>query len=205
MKVIYPVILAVPESDRQLRGRDKVLRLSSLARHAVQLSAGQSGVKLGELIKSPEGVPLPSGGYFWSLAHKTEYVAGVVADFPIGLDIEKIRPCAPGLYRMTADEQEWKLGGTIADLLFFRYWTAKEAVLKSVGTGLKSLSKCRIIEIVDDHHLVLSYKHHEFDVEHFYFNGHIAAILAYPTVRWMVQNAMFVARNPQPIDNIGDR
>jgi phosphopantetheinyl transferase len=88
---------------------------------------------------------------------------------------------------MTADEQEWKLGGTIADLLFFRYWTAKEAVLKSVGTGLKSLSKCRIIEIVDDRHLLLSYEHQAFNVEHFYFNGHIAAILAHPAIRWMVQ------------------
>ena len=106
-----------------MRGRDKVIRLSSLARQAVQLSASQSGVKLGELMKSPEGAPLPVGGYFWSLAHKTEYVAGVVADFPIGVDIEKIRPCAPGLYRMAADETEWNLGGGAGDLLFFRYWT----------------------------------------------------------------------------------
>ncbi|MBI5593007.1 MAG: 4'-phosphopantetheinyl transferase superfamily protein [Deltaproteobacteria bacterium] len=188
MKVIYPVILAVPETDRRLRGRDKVIRLSALARHAVWLSASQSGIKLGELIKSPEGVPLPVDAYFWSLAHKTEYVAGVVADFPIGIDIEKIRPCAPGLYRMTADEAEWKLGEAAGDLLFFRYWTAKEAVLKSVGIGLKALSKCRVIAVLDEHHLMLSYNHQEFDVEHFYFNGHIAAILAHPAIRWMVQD-----------------
>ena len=76
-----------------------------------------------------------------------------MADFPIGLDIEKIRPCAPGLYRMAADEAEWSLGGAADDLLFFRYWTAKEAVLKSLGIGLAGLSKCRVIRIVDDHHL----------------------------------------------------
>ena len=188
MKIIYPVILAVPEADRQLRGRDKVVRLSALARKAVQLSANQSGIKLGELMKSPEGAPLPTGGYFWSLAHKSDYVAGVVADFPIGMDIEKIRPCAPGLYRMTADESEWILGETVSDRLFFRYWTAKEAVLKSVGIGLKALSRCRVIEVLDDHHLMLSYKHQEFDVEHYYFNGHIAATLAHPAIRWMVQD-----------------
>ena len=204
VKVIYPVILAVPEADRQLRGRDKVVRLSSLARQAVQLSAGQSDVKLGELMKSAEGAPLPVGGYFWSLAHKTEYVAGVVADFPIGMDVEKIRTCAPGLYRMVADETEWKLGETVNDLLFFRYWTAKEAVLKSAGIGLRALSQCRIIEIVDDHHLMLSYKHQEFDVEQFYFNGHIAAILAHPDVRWMVTMLM-VNPTPQPKDNKSDR
>jgi len=188
VKIIYPVILAVPEADRQLRGRDKVVRLSALARKAVQLSANQSGIKLGELMKSPEGAPLPTGGYFWSLAHKSDYVAGVVADFPIGMDIEKIRPCAPGLYRMTADESEWILGETVSDRLFFRYWTAKEAVLKSVGIGLKALSRCRVIEVLDDHHLMLSYKHQEFDVEHYYFNGHIAATLAHPAIRWMVQD-----------------
>jgi 4'-phosphopantetheinyl transferase len=115
-------------------------------------------------------------------------VAGVVADFPIGMDIEKIRPCAPGLYRMAADESEWKLGETVSDQLFFRYWTAKEAVLKSAGIGLKALSQCRVIQIVDDHHLMLSYKLQAFDVEHFYFNGHIAAILAYPAIQWMVQD-----------------
>jgi len=185
-----------------LRGRDKVIRLSSLARQAVQLSANQSGIKLGELLKSPEGAPLPVGGYFWSLAHKTEYVAGVVADFPIGMDIEKIRPCAPGLYRITADETEWKLGEPAGDLLFFRYWTAKEAVLKSAGIGLRALSQCRVIEIVDDHHLMLSYKHHKLDVEHFYFNGHIAAILAHPDIEWMVQDPMLMANTtPQFKEN----
>jgi 4'-phosphopantetheinyl transferase len=140
------------------------------------------------LLKSPEGAPLPAGGYFWSLAHKSERVAGVVADFPIGLDIEKIRPCAPGLYRMAADAAEWSLGVSADDLLFFRFWTAKEAVLKSLGIGLSGLSKCRVIRIVDDHHLMLTYKHQEFLVAHFYFNGHIAAILAHPVIRWVVQD-----------------
>lgn len=182
--------------DRRLRGRDKVQRLSNLARQAVQLSADKSGVRLGELIKSEEGAPLPSGGYYWSLAHKSEYVAGVVADFPIGMDVEKIRSCAPGLYRMAADETEWKLGETVDDLLFFRYWTAKEAVLKSAGIGLRALSRCRVIEIVDDDHLRLSYKHQEFGVEHFYFNGHIAAILAHSAIRWMVQETIWAADSP---------
>jgi 4'-phosphopantetheinyl transferase len=155
----------------------------------VQLSADQSAVNLGELLKSPEGAPLPVGGYFWSLAHKIDYVAGVVADFPIGVDIEKIKPCAQGLYRMAADEAEWKLAETAGDLMFFRYWTAKEAVLKSAGVGLRALSKCRVTRIVDDHHLTLSYKDQEVNVEHFYFNGHIAAILAHPAIRWLVQDA----------------
>jgi 4'-phosphopantetheinyl transferase len=173
-----------------LRGRDKVVRLSSLARQAVQLSASQSGIQLGELMKSPEGAPLPTGGYFWSLAHKPDYVAGVVADFPIGMDIEKIRPCAPGLFRIIADEDEWKLGAPVSDLLFFRFWTAKEAVLKSVGIGMKALSRCRVIEVVDDRLMTLAYDNQRITVEHFYFNGHIAAILAHPAIQWRVKDIL---------------
>jgi 4'-phosphopantetheinyl transferase len=189
VKVIYPVILAVPEEDRLLRGRDKVLRLSRLARRSVHLSADYSGIRLGELIKSPNGVPLPVGGCFWSLAHKNEYVAGVVADFPIGMDIEKIRPCLPGLYRMLADETEWKLAEMQSERLFFRYWTAKETVLKSVGIGLSGLSVCHIVRIVDDQHMVLSYKEQVYYVEHFYFNDHIAAVIDHPDIRWVIQQA----------------
>ena len=202
LKIIYPVILAVPEADRQLRGRDKVVRLSALARKAVQFSANQSGIKLGELMKSPEGAPLPVDGYFWSLAHKPDYVAGVVADSPIGIDIEKIKPCAPGLYRMIAEEDEWKRGGLKSELLFFRYWTAKEAVLKSAGVGMKALSQCRVIDIVNDHHLLLFYNHQQISVEHFYFNGHIAAILSHPSVQWIVQNNL---RQEKPFSETAQR
>jgi 4'-phosphopantetheinyl transferase len=197
MNAIYPVILAVPEADRRLRGREKVLRLSALARQAVKLSAGFSGICLGELMKSSDGVPLPTDGCHWSLSHKTEYVAGVAADFPIGLDIEKIKPCMPGLHRMLADDTEWKLGGGQDDFLFFRYWTAKEAVLKAMGIGLSGLSRCRIVRIVDADHLALSYDCKEYFVAHYCFNGHIAAVSAHPHIRWTVQEIADEFVNPE--------
>lgn len=197
MNTIYPVILAVPDADRQRRGREKVQRLSALARGAAKLSAGFAGIQLGELVKSSDGVPLPVDGYYWSLSHKTEYVAGVVAVFPIGLDIEKIKPCMPGLHRMLADDTEWELGGGRNDVLFFRYWTAKEAVLKSVGVGLGGLSRCRIVRIVDADHLVLCYDHKEYVVSQYRFNGHIAAVTAHPDIRWTVMDIPDVFVNPE--------
>lgn len=187
MKTIYPVILAVPEICRQV-GRDKVLMLSELARKALMLSAQRSGIILGKLDKSPEGAPLPSNGYFWSIAHKEQYVAGVASDCSTGIDIEKIRPCSQGLFRKTADESEWKMGEPVTDLLFFRYWTAKEAVLKSFGVGFKYLSRCRIIKVVDDNNLVLSYEDKRITVHHFYFNGHMAAITYHPSVEWIIHD-----------------
>jgi 4'-phosphopantetheinyl transferase len=185
---IYPVILSVPEKDRLLRGRDKVARLSALARHAVTLSAQHARIKIDALMKSPEGVPLPSNGYHWSLSHKSEFVAGVAADFPVGLDIEKIRPCAPRLFQIIAGDDEWGLEPSMNDRLFFRFWTAKEAVLKSVGLGLKGLSQCRVNRISGDRFMELTFGDQRFWVQHFYFNDHIGAVLAVSEICWMVQN-----------------
>ena len=186
MDILYPIILAVTGSDRQLQGREKVVRLSGLARCALYVSADRSGIELGELLKSPEGKPLPADGFFWSLSHKPEYVAGVVADFPVGIDIEKIRPCSHGLYRMIAEESEWELATPVTDRLFFRYWTAKETVLKSFGVGMKGLSRCRVIRIVDERFMTLSYNHQQIHVEHLYFDNHIAAVICHPDVRWSI-------------------
>ena len=53
---------------------------------------------------------------------------------------------------------------------------------------MKALSQCRVIDIVDDEHLILFFNHQQIRVEHFYFNGHIAAVLSHPSVQWIVQN-----------------
>ena len=60
--------------------------------------------------------------------------------------------------------------------LFFRYWTAKEAVLKAVGTGLKDLSKCKIAHLIDENSLAIDYMNKRWLIEHLFFNGHIASI-----------------------------
>ena len=154
---IHPVILAVPEPERQLKGRDKVAALRRVARTALQLSAQYSGVTLGSLEKAENGAPLPSNGIHWSLTHKERYVAAVTAPHPIGIDIEKNRPCSDRLYQRLAAPQEWDLAQEVNQTLFYRYWTAKEAVLKAVGQGLTGLTRCQIIEILDDTHLRLTY------------------------------------------------
>jgi hypothetical protein len=49
---------------------------------------------------------LPTGGHFWSLAHKTVHVAGVVADFRIGMDIEKPSPVPRGFIALLRIKQQ---------------------------------------------------------------------------------------------------
>ncbi len=175
--IIYPVILAVPNQKQQLKGREKVIFLSMHARRALEISAQKRQIQLGDLEKNENGVPLPFSGNYWSVTHKTEYVAGVIARERIGIDLEKIRPFKEALYKKTASESEWGLSDTDKIALFFRYWTSKESVLKASGTGIRDLLKCRITRIIDDRHLVVNYREHNWVVEHFFFNGHIASVV----------------------------
>jgi 4'-phosphopantetheinyl transferase len=175
--IIYPVILAVPDKEQQLKGREKVSFLSKHARKALEISAKKSHVKLRNPKKDENGVPLPFNGHYWSLTHKSKYVAGVIASAPIGIDIEKIRSCSKALFRKTACDSEWELSDTDPFVLFYRFWTSKESVLKASGTGIRDLSKCRIISIIDDNHLVIDYRNQEWFLEHFILTNTLHLLL----------------------------
>jgi 4'-phosphopantetheinyl transferase len=174
---VHPVILSVPEQGRCLRGRERVKYLSAYARYALELSAEKSRIPIGDLLKDKNGSPLPFKGNYWSLAHKPQYVAGVVAPARIGIDLEEIRPPSEALFKKIADEKEWALSTSDSVNCFFRYWTSKEAVLKATGIGLKGLSRCRIKRILDDNHLIINYMEQEWAVEQIYFDRHIASVV----------------------------
>jgi 4'-phosphopantetheinyl transferase len=174
---IYPVILPVPADARDLPPPRKVRFLSRHAREALRRSAERMQVELGPLEKDPRGAPLPCRGHYWSVTHKPEYVGGVLAPSPVGLDLEKIRPCSDALFRKTASEEEWALADrSDRDRLFFRYWTAKEAVLKTAGEGIKDLSRCRIRKVLDNVHLLVDYGGIPWPVEQIFFDGHVASV-----------------------------
>jgi 4'-phosphopantetheinyl transferase len=164
-RTIYPVILAVPDKVGGFKPKDRVTFLSRHARRALKRSAQKSGIRLDELPKDENGAPLPVGGVYWSITHKTNYVGGVVSPAAIGIDIEKIR--------------RWALAKTEknSQTTFFRFWTSKEAVLKAFGTGIKDLRKCRIYRIQDAAHLEIRYEGKNWLIEHFFFDRHIASIV----------------------------
>jgi len=176
-RVIYPVILSVPEKDRQLTGRDKVASLSRHARRALEISARKIGIAIADLQKDAKGAPLPFDGNYWSLTHKPQYVGGVITTTRIGIDIEQMRSCSEALFRKTARNSEWDLAGETSVKIFFRYWTSKECVLKAAGIGIRDLSKCRIVQIVDDKNITVEYQEKHWHVEHFFFDDHIASVV----------------------------
>ena len=173
---LYPVILAVPDTVKSQTPKERVQFLSRHARQALEMSAEKSGIRLNVLEQDENNAPLPSNGTYWSITHKNEYVGGVVSPSPTGLDIEKICPRTESLFRKAANETEWALADKTVTT-FFRYWTAKEAVLKAAGIGLRHLSKCRISKVPDAHHLELTYEGGSWQIEHHFFNGHIASIV----------------------------
>jgi 4'-phosphopantetheinyl transferase len=174
---IYPVIISVPEDARSLKGRDRVKLLSRYAREALKISADKKNIRLGKVLKDHNGVPLPFEGNYWSLTHKPAYVGAVVACEPTGIDIERIKEVSDAMVRKIASNREWRLNDAGPHVDFFRFWTAKEAVLKAAGVGMTGLSSCRITRIVDETHVETDFKGQRFSIEHFYFNGHIAAVV----------------------------
>jgi 4'-phosphopantetheinyl transferase len=184
---IYPVILSVPESEREYRGREKVRFLSRHARIALRCSCRKSGLTLETLPKDDTGVPLPVDGVYWSLSHKSAIVGGVASPQPVGLDLETIRPVRDALLSKVADEAEWRLAGGKNERIFFRLWTAKEAVLKAVGKGMAGLSRCRIVAVTDESNMVLTYDNAPWPVEHVWFGRHVAAITSHHfSVDWLI-------------------
>jgi 4'-phosphopantetheinyl transferase len=155
--VLRPVMWRVPAEIRNHPPRGRAPLLSRFAREAVLASARRSGLdhfSLENLKKSDRDVPLPVGDWHWSLSHKTEFVAGVAAPFPVGIDLELPGPRHPGLFDKVGTDAEWECLGGRDWPRFFRLWTAKEAVLKALGVGLAGLGDCRL-ESIDGQRLAL--------------------------------------------------
>ena len=175
---IFPVLLSVPEADRRLNGPHRVKALSRLARQALMKSCAESGLQLESFPKNEQGVPQPVAGVHWSLTHKTDMVGGVAAAWPVGLDLETIRPVREALLAKVALADEWRLAGGDPQKDFFRFWTAKEAVLKAVGNGMVGLSPCRVAAVFDDTRMTLTYDGVCWPVAHLWFDGHVGALTA---------------------------
>jgi len=185
---LFPVVLPVAEVGHKLSGKEKVARLSMISREALRLSADKSGVTLVELRKDENDIPSPFNGNYWSVSHKSKYVAAVVSKERIGIDIEEIKPRSEPLFGLVASEEEWELSKDKSWHTFFRYWTAKEATLKAIGIGISGLKACRIVCVPDGNHIVLDYRDRFFLVEQLHYKNHIVSVLRDDNeIEWIIQ------------------
>src|SRR5512139_2380856 len=95
---------------------------------------------------------------------------------------------SPAWLRKTASEEEWALAaGGDRQQAFFRFWTAKEAVIKTGGEGIKDLSRCRVARVESADRIVADYGGRQWTVEQAAFDGHLAAVATDGLpVRWVL-------------------
>ncbi len=200
---LYPVVMPVGGTVQRLSGRDKVAALSECARQALRMSADRAGVVLGELRKDADDIPLPFGGYHWSVSHKPKYVAAVIDQARIGIDIEEFEPRRENIFGYVASDEEWDMfGGKSWDSLY-RCWTAKEAVVKSTGTGLAGLKSCRVADVQDDTNISLSFEGRLYKVAQMRLDGHIVSILKNDNlVEWVVLDGPTASRSELPFTHV---
>ncbi|MBO5213155.1 MAG: 4'-phosphopantetheinyl transferase superfamily protein [Clostridia bacterium] len=92
-----------------------------------------------EILVSPSGKPYVEGNpVYFSLSHSENVVACVVADRPVGIDVEVIRPIKPSIQeRICTDHELVYLRASEnpeeRNLRFLTLWTRKEAVFKRNG------------------------------------------------------------------------
>lgn len=167
----------MPETIKALKGNKKVSALSQFARESARASAIKSNLSVDSFEKDTLGVPIPSNGIFWSVSHKLDFVAGVVSTIRIGIDIEQVKDVSDTLFKRIVDPEERALfGSRDKGDIFFRAFTAKEAVVKNTTDGIKGLSKVKVKTIVDDKNLIVQCLDQKYVVENFYVDGYLASV-----------------------------
>jgi len=183
---LTPILLPIA-CDASCTPSERVRQQRHHARRALRECAARCGAPLDGWEQNADGKPLPQAGWHWSISHKRTLAAAVIADHPVGIDVEHIEPRNESLWTEAASDAEWSLLGGRDWPRFFRIWTAKEAVLKAHGVGLARLDDCRIVQIPDTNRSVVAFQGQPFRVEHFHVGQHIAAVTCRSNpVHWLV-------------------
>ena len=110
-------------------------RLRACARH---FFGGEGQERFERIARTQKGKPyFPDAPEIaCSVSHTDGYWACAISDAPVGLDLEKMRPCpAEHIARRFFHPQE-ALFAAQSQKAFFQVWTAKESYVKLLGRGI---------------------------------------------------------------------
>lgn len=93
------------------------------------------------VVEGMNGKPRLEDGPCFNISHSGDFVAVVMGDLEIGLDIQEKRRASEALKRRVLSPAEIKqMGEAEEDELFSVFWCQKEAAVKCFGEGLSMLS-----------------------------------------------------------------
>ncbi len=126
-----------------------------LARKAISNQTGISEKDI-KILRTENGKPFcENANIHFSIAHSKDMVVCAVDDFPIGIDVEFIRPLDMRITRFACTDKDLEFINSSKDqkekeLLFFKLWTAKEAFIKFHGKVLADLKTIKYEDIKDN-------------------------------------------------------
>lgn len=141
------------DKKRSVAGEMLARKLLSGCNH---ISQEQIVFKTGEY-----GKPYAVGCAEFNISHSGDMVVCAVADNPVGIDVEMIKPINPGIVRKlcTESDERYIYGGNCPNepyefsdeqlYRFYEIWTAKEAYFKCIGTGIKNLKSISFENLFD--------------------------------------------------------
>lgn len=106
-----------------------------LLRELLSEYTGEEGERF-RFLHTPLGKPYAESAPQFNLSHSGQWLLCAVGDTPLGVDIETPRTASPSLLRRVCTPSELALIGEGTER-FLRVWTAKEAYLKYLGTGIR--------------------------------------------------------------------
>ncbi len=104
-----------------------------------------------EIYENEYGKPLADNGVHFNISHSGDYVMFVMADKPVGCDIEKVGEVDAlkmGKYVFSESEMCEIENASDKTDKFFEFWTKKESLLKCMGEGFHKSAKS--VNVVDD-------------------------------------------------------
>jgi len=96
---------------------------------------------------------LQSEKIHFNMAHSGQWVVCAFSEFPVGVDIEEIKPVDPDIARrfFAPEETQALMAKKETERLrfFFELWTVKESFVKAVGTGMSTPLDKFVVTIAD--------------------------------------------------------